>query len=79
MLFNKLQLRLSPDHAEALVALGRCLLERKLFIDATSTLSKAASFWCEFDPSNRKTAVALRWNALALSGAGQAETGRLRC
>jgi tetratricopeptide (TPR) repeat protein len=70
-IFGKLQLCMSPDHADALTALGRCQLACGRFSEAAISLGEAARFWSEFDPSNRSGLVAQKWYELALAQSGE--------
>ncbi len=75
-LLGKLQLCRSPDHAEALLALGRCHLVREHLPDAVASLSEAARFWSGFDAANRRAGVAGVWYSRALHATGQLEAAR---
>jgi eukaryotic-like serine/threonine-protein kinase len=70
VLFTESEIGVSPQHAEALVALGRARMQLGE-IDASATiLATAASAWHAFDPKNRHAGLAKLYLADALWAQG---------
>jgi serine/threonine-protein kinase len=70
-LFRKVQLQMTPHHAEVLVGLGRVHLSLGNATQAQSFFATANSFWREFDPTSRWAGEALLW-----SGSCEKQLGR---
>ena len=56
--FDRLESRVTPARADALLGLGRALLAQGKVADALPPLEKAAAFWRDFDPDSRWTGEA---------------------
>src|SRR6266850_3520070 len=77
-LYAETEIRISTDHAETLVALGRAQLALGDMNAAAQSLAMADKFWQAFDPGNRHAGLAKLYLAQATwergdkSGAAQA-------
>jgi tetratricopeptide (TPR) repeat protein len=60
-LFRKLQVRMTPVHAETLVGLGRAKMAQGKVAEAMSLFEEADRFWRGFDPENRWAGEAAFW------------------
>ena len=63
--FERLETRVTPARADALVGLGRAHLAQGDAASAQAALEQADSFWRGFDPSSRFGAEAAEWLARA--------------
>jgi serine/threonine-protein kinase len=74
-LFESLQPRRSPDHAEVLIDLARAqfALGAPEAARALPLTEEATAFWSRFDPSHRSAGVARLWHARSLLAAGRAK------
>jgi tetratricopeptide (TPR) repeat protein len=68
--YEKLQPKLSPDHADLLMSLARAQLKLGRINEAVALSERSANFWSEFDSSHRHTGLALLWQSRALAAAG---------
>lgn len=59
--FERLEARLTPARADALVGLGRALLAQGDAAKALPPLQQANLFWRDFDPASRSATVAGDW------------------
>ncbi len=59
--FERLESRITPARADALVGLGRARLAQGRVADALPPLEKADRFWRDFDPENRWAGEAALW------------------
>jgi hypothetical protein len=75
-LFTQVQIGMSPDQAEALVALGRTQLELGDANAAVLSLSTADRSWQAFDPKNRHAGLAKLYLAQALWTQGDKRAGK---
>ncbi len=73
-LFAKAELGISPDHAEALVALGRARMQLGDVAAAVPFLSSADQAWQAFDAKNRRAGLAKLYLAQALWAQGERRT-----
>ena len=69
--FERKRKRIAPDHADALIAVGRARLAQRRAGDALALFERAAAFWREFDADNRWAGDAALWLRRA-----RAELGR---
>jgi eukaryotic-like serine/threonine-protein kinase len=63
--FERLETRVTPARADALVGLGRVRLAQGDAANALAPLEQAASFWQSFDPTSRSATTAADWLARA--------------
>ena len=63
--FERLEVRVTPARADALVGLGRARLTQGDSANALAPLEQAASFWQGFDPASRSAVTAAAWLARA--------------
>ena len=63
--FERLETRVTPARADALVGLGRAHLAQGDAASARAALEQADSFWRGFDPASRSGAEAAEWLARA--------------
>lgn len=59
--FERLESRITPARADALVGLGRARLAQGRVVDALPPLEMAHAFWRDFDPDNRWAGEAALW------------------
>jgi len=72
-LFERCQRGLTPEHADALVGLGRARLALGDAPGALAPLAQADRFWRETDPEGRWAGEAARWLGRAQAALGQPE------
>ena len=63
--FERLEARLTPSRAEALIGLGRAHLAQGEPAQALPLLAQAELFWCGFDAASLSAAAAIEWLARA--------------
>jgi hypothetical protein len=63
--FERLETKVTPARADALVGLGRAHLAQGDAARAQSALEQADAFWRGFDPASRSGAEAAEWLARA--------------
>jgi tetratricopeptide (TPR) repeat protein len=68
---SRLQVRLSPEHADLLVTTTQALLELSRPHEAVPLADQAARRWDELDAGNRSAGLAWLWLARAQTAAGQ--------
>jgi tetratricopeptide (TPR) repeat protein len=75
-LFENLQPKRSPDHADAMLDLARAHIALGRGDEAVAAAHAAVDFWGRFDPANRSAGIAHLWHARALIAAGRAREAR---
>ena len=66
--FERLETRVTPSRADALVGLGRAHMAQGNAAQALPLFEQADQFWRTFDPSNRSATEAADWLARARAG-----------
>ena len=74
--FERLETRVTPAHADALVGLGRAHMAQGDAAKALPWFEQADQFWRTFDPSNRSATEAADWLARARGGTSPARLKR---
>jgi serine/threonine-protein kinase len=69
--FERKRRRIAPDHADALIAVGRARLAQGRAGDALALLERADAFWREFDAGNRWAGEAALWLGTAYAELGK--------
>ncbi len=70
--YARLQGRVSPNHADALIGSGRARLQLGRAAEAVGFLEQADAFWRDFDPDNRWAGEAAFWLARCYAALGRA-------
>jgi tetratricopeptide (TPR) repeat protein len=69
--FERKRKRIAPDHADALIAVGRARLAQGRAGDALALFARADAFWREFDAGNRWAGEAALWLGTAYAELGK--------
>lgn len=75
--FERLESRITPARANALVGLGRARLAQGRVADALPPLEMAHAFWRDFDPDNRWAGEAALWLGRCYLALGRSADARI--